>query len=130
MECYNKLIKMGFNHYEVVAATNSVLNKMQDKTESSAKDAHDYLSFYKSEDLVAAIEEGKGYEEILQQMYEEAMTKLKGRMKSMNLVPVRKRRKHLRPFVRNYLLSIKTGFRVLKILMRNNHLAETDINLK
>ena len=73
MECYNKLIKMGFNHYEVVAATNSVLNKMQDKTESSAKDAHDYLSFYKSEDLVAAIEEGKGYEEILQQMYEEAM---------------------------------------------------------
>ena len=76
MECYNKLIKMGFNHYEVVAATNSVLNKMQDKTESSAKDAHDYLSFYKSEDLVAAIEEGKGYEEILQQMYEEAMTKI------------------------------------------------------
>lgn len=76
MECYNKLIKMGFNHYEVVAATNSVLNKMQDKTESSAKDTHDYLSFYKSEDLVAAIEEGKGYEEILQQMYEEAMTKI------------------------------------------------------
>ena len=76
MECYNKLIKMGFNHYEVVAATNSVLNKMQDKTESSAKDAHDYLSFYKSDDLVAAIEEGKGYEEILQQMYEEAMTKI------------------------------------------------------
>ncbi len=76
MECYNKLIKMGFNHYEVVAATNSVLNKMQDKTESGAKDAHDYLSFYKSEDLVAAIEEGKGYEEILQQMYEEAMTKI------------------------------------------------------
>ena len=76
MECYIKLIKMGFNHYEVVAATNSVLNKMQDKTESSAKDAHDYLSFYKSEDLVAAIEEGKGYEEILQQMYEEAMTKI------------------------------------------------------
>ena len=76
MECYNKLIKMGFNHYEVVAATNSVLNKMQDKTESSAKDAHDYLSFYESEDLVAAIEEGKGYEEILQQMYEEAMTKI------------------------------------------------------
>ena len=76
MECYNKLIKMGFNHYEVVAATNSVLNKMQDKTESSAKDAHDYLFFYKSEDLVAAIEEGKGYEEILQQMYEEAMTKI------------------------------------------------------
>ena len=76
MECYNKLIKMGFNHYEVVAATNSVLNKMQDKTESSAKDAHDYLSIYKSEDLVAAIEEGKGYEEILQQMYEEAMTKI------------------------------------------------------
>ena len=55
MECYNKLIKMGFNHYEVVAATNSVLNKMQDKTESSAKDAHDYLSFYKSEDLVATM---------------------------------------------------------------------------
>ena len=76
MECYNKLIKMGFNHYEVVAATNSVLNKMQDKTESGAKDAHDYLSFYKSDDLVAAIEEGKGYEEILQQMYEEAMTKI------------------------------------------------------
>lgn len=76
MECYNKLIKMGFNHYEVVAATNSVLNKMQDKTESSAKDAHDYLSFYKSDDLVAAIEEGKGYEEILQQMYEEVMTKI------------------------------------------------------
>lgn len=76
MECYNKLIKMGFNHYEVVAATNSVLNKMQDKTEFSAKDAHDYLSFYKSDDLVAAIEEGKGYEEILQQMYEEAMTKI------------------------------------------------------
>lgn len=76
MECYNKLIKMGFNHYEVVAATNSVLNKMQDKTESSAKNAHDYLSFYKSDDLVAAIEEGKGYEEILQQMYEEAMTKI------------------------------------------------------
>ena len=76
MECYNKLIKMGFNHYEVVAATNSVLNKMQDKTESGAKDAHDYLSFYKSDDLVDAIEEGKGYEEILQQMYEEAMTKI------------------------------------------------------
>lgn len=76
MECYNKLIKMGFNHYEVVAATNSVLNKMQDKTESGAKDAHDYLSFYKSDDLVAAIEERKGYEEILQQMYEEAMTKI------------------------------------------------------
>ena len=76
MECYNKLIKMGFNQYEVVAATNSVLNKMQDKTESGAKDAHDYLSFYKSDDLVAAIEEGKGYEEILQQMYEEAMTKI------------------------------------------------------
>lgn len=76
MDCYNKLIKMGFNHYEVVAATNSVLNKMQDKTESGAKDAHDYLSFYKSDDLVAAIEEGKGYEEILQQMYEEAMTKI------------------------------------------------------
>ena len=76
MECYNKLIKMGFNHYEVVAATNSVLNKMQDKTESGAKNAHDYLSFYKSDDLVAAIEEGKGYEEILQQMYEEAMTKI------------------------------------------------------
>ena len=68
MECYNKLIKMGFNHYEIVAATNSALNKMQDKTESGAKDAHDYLSFYKSDDLVAAIEEGKGYEEILQQM--------------------------------------------------------------
>ena len=76
MECYNKLIKMGFNHYEIVAATNSALNKMQDKTESGAKDAHDYLSFYKSDDLVAAIEEGKGYEEILQQMYEEAMTKI------------------------------------------------------
>ena len=76
MECYNKLIKMGFNHYEIVAATNSALNKMQDKTESGAKDAHDYLSFYKNDDLVAAIEEGKGYEEILQQMYEEAMTKI------------------------------------------------------
>lgn len=76
MECYNKLIKMGFNHYEIVAATNSALNKMQDKTGSGAKDAHDYLSFYKSDDLVAAIEEEKGYEEILQQMYEEAMTKI------------------------------------------------------
>lgn len=76
MECYNKLIKMGFNHYEIVAATNSALNKMQDKTESGPKDAHDYLSFYKSDELVGAIEKGKGYDEILQQMYEEAMAKI------------------------------------------------------
>lgn len=76
MECYNKLIKMGFNHYEIVAATNSALNKMQDKTESGPKDAHDYLSFYKSDELVGAIEKGKGYDEILRQMYKEAMAKI------------------------------------------------------
>lgn len=114
MECYNKLIKMGFNHYEVVAATNSVLNKMQDKTESSAKDAHDYLSFYKSEDLVAAIEEGKGYEEILQQMYEEAMTKIEREDEKHELSASKKEKKAFASIRSKLSSEYKDGFQSAK----------------
>ena len=85
MECYNKLIKMGFNHYEVVAATNSVLNKMQDKTESGAKDAHDYLSFYKSDDLVDVYKRQRQYRKNLseQKKQTEAKNKIRRLHKQM-----------------------------------------------
>ncbi len=71
MKIYTKLKGMGFKHYEVVTSINSVMEKLKGDDSSGPKGAHDYVTMYKADDLVRAIEAEKGYEDILKQMYEE-----------------------------------------------------------
>ncbi len=75
---YNKLKSIGFTHNEIVGAVNSVQKKLEGSESTAAKGASEEKPLYEKKDLVRAIEEGedKNADIILQQMYEEAMTKI------------------------------------------------------